>query len=215
MTFQATDLRQIEEIDDGRCAFRPVRHHLGISAFGVNSWTAKAAGDRLVNEHDEGEGGGDSQEELYVVTAGRATFELDGDRVDAPAGTLVFCEPGVKRTAFAEEAGTTILAFGAVKGAAYVVFGWELWAPANPYYNSGDWEGAIAVAKPAVEANPEFAGPLYNLACVESLAGHADDAIGHLRQALEQGPRFRELAREDTDFDSIRDDPRFAELVAG
>jgi hypothetical protein len=211
VSFQATDLEQIDEIDDGRCPFRPVRHHLGISAFGVNSWTARAAGDRLVNEHDEADP--DSQEELYVVTAGHATFELDGDRVDAPAGTLVYCEPGVKRTAFAVEAGTTILAFGGAKGKAYEVFGWELWAPANPFYHAGDWEGAIATAKPAVEAHPEFAGPLYNLACVESLAGHTEDAFAHLGQAVEQSPQFRDLAREDSDFDPIRDDPRFAELV--
>jgi hypothetical protein len=211
MTFQVARLEEIEEIDDGRCPFRPVRHHLGITAFGVNSWTARNAGDRIINEHNEDEANG--EEELYVVTVGHATFELDGDRVDAPAGTLVFCETGVKRTAFAEEAGTTILAFGAAKGEAYEVFGWEVWAPANRFYHAGDWEGAIAAAKPAVEAHPQYAGPLYNLACVESLAGHGDDAVGHLRQAVEQAPRFRELAREDSDFDPIRDDPRFAELL--
>jgi hypothetical protein len=211
MTFQVAQLQEIEEIDDGRCPFRPVRHHLGISAFGVNSWTGRDAGDRIINEHDEDEANG--EEELYVVTVGHATFELDGDRVDAPTGTLVFCEPGVKRTAFAEEAGTTILAFGAVKGAAYQPFGWEVWMPANRFYLEKDWEGAIAAAKPGIEAHPEYAGPLYNLACVESLAGHGDDAIGHLRQAVEKASLFRDMAREDSDFDPIRDDPRFVELV--
>ena len=211
MTFQVAQLQEIEEIDDGRCPFRPVRHHLGISAFGVNSWTGRDAGDRIINEHNEDEANG--EEELYVVTVGHATFELDGDRVDAPTGTLVFCEPGVKRTAFAEEAGTTILAFGAVKGAAYQPFGWEVWMPANRFYLEKDWEGAIAAAKPGIEAHPEYAGPLYNLACVESLAGHGDDAIGHLRQAVEKASLFRDMAREDSDFDPIRDDPRFVELV--
>jgi tetratricopeptide (TPR) repeat protein len=213
MTFQLAQLDEIEVIDDGRCPFRPVRHHLGIQAFGVNSWTGRETGDRIINEHNEDEANG--EEELYVVTVGHATFELDGDRVDAPAGTLVFCDTGVKRTAFAEVAGTTILAFGAQKGEAYQVFGWETWAPANRFYEAGDYEGAIAAAKPAIEAHPEYAGPLYNLACVESLAGHGDDAIGHLRQAVEQAPQFRDMAREDADFDPIRDDPRFAELVGG
>ena len=32
-------------------------------------------------------------EELYVVLRGRARFEIDGETVDAPAGTLVFCAP--------------------------------------------------------------------------------------------------------------------------
>ena len=32
---------------------RPVRHHLGISAFGTNAWTAAREGDRLMPEHEE------------------------------------------------------------------------------------------------------------------------------------------------------------------
>jgi tetratricopeptide (TPR) repeat protein len=211
VTFQAVDLHEIEEVDDGRCPFRPIRHHLGITAFGVNSWTARDAGDRIVNEHDEGEP--DGNEELYLVTVGHATFELDGERVDAPAGTLVFCEPAVKRTAFAEEAGTTILAIGGVAGEAYEPGGWEIWAPANRYYSAGDYEQAIEVARPLVESHPEYWGPLYNLACIESLAGRREDALTHLRRAVELAPRCRELARDDSDFDAIRDDPAFIELT--
>ncbi len=62
-------------------------------------------GDRIINEHDESDD--DSDEELYVVHCGRARFELDGELVEPPAGTFVFAPPGVKCTAFAEEAGTT------------------------------------------------------------------------------------------------------------
>src|SRR5919199_5593606 len=105
----------IAEISDGRCPWRPVRHHLGITSFGVNAWTGHAAGDRIINEHDEAEDE-DQQEELYLVQSGRATFELDGERVDAPAGTFVLARPGVKRTAFAEEPGTTIVAIGGTPG---------------------------------------------------------------------------------------------------
>src|SRR5437899_11636939 len=103
--YAVAHLDEIDEMDDGREPWRPVRHHFGITAFGVNAWTARDAGDRIINEHDESD---ESNEELYVVLRGRATFELDGERVDAPTGTLVFARPGVKRTAFAEEAGTTI-----------------------------------------------------------------------------------------------------------
>ena len=45
---------------------RPVRHHLGITAFGTNAWTAANEGDRLMPEHEEDEG----SEELYVVLRG-------------------------------------------------------------------------------------------------------------------------------------------------
>ena len=110
---------EIDEISDGRCPWRPVRFHFGITSFGVNAFTAHQVGDRLINEHDESQEH-DLQEELYLVQRGRATFELDGERVDAPAGTLVFVRPEVKRTAFAEEPGTTLVAVGGTPGKAYV-----------------------------------------------------------------------------------------------
>src|SRR6187455_804930 len=84
-------LEEIEEISDGRCPFRPVRHHFGITAFGINAWTGREAGDRIINEHDEGEP--DGNEELYLVIEGRAVFELDGERRDAPAGTFAYAAP--------------------------------------------------------------------------------------------------------------------------
>ena len=69
-----------------------MRHHFGITSFGANAFTGREVGDRIINEHDE-EG---ENEELYLVHTGRATFELDGERVDAPAGTFVFARPGVR-----------------------------------------------------------------------------------------------------------------------
>ena len=119
--YRVAHLDEIGEISDGREPWRPVRHHFGITSFGVDIWTGRKAGDRIINEHDE-EG---EDEELYFVSSGRARFELDGERVDAPAGTFVFVRPGVKRTAFAEEPGTTILAVGGTPGKAYEPRGWE------------------------------------------------------------------------------------------
>ena len=112
--YAVAHVSEIDELNDGRCAYRPVRHHFGITAFGVSAWTARGAGDRIINEHDESEPG--ANEELYLVLQGRAVFELDGDQVDAPAGTFVFARPGVKRTAVAEEPGTTIVALGGTPG---------------------------------------------------------------------------------------------------
>ncbi|HEY6397061.1 MAG TPA: hypothetical protein VIX82_06370, partial [Solirubrobacteraceae bacterium] len=53
--FEIVRLDEIEEIDDGSEPFRPVRHRLGITTFGVTAWTARADGARLINEHDENE----------------------------------------------------------------------------------------------------------------------------------------------------------------
>ena len=83
--YAVAHLDEIDEINDGRCPSRPIRYHFGITSFGVNAWTGREAGDRIINEHDEGDGG---DEELYLVQRGRARFELDGKLVQAPVGTL-------------------------------------------------------------------------------------------------------------------------------
>jgi tetratricopeptide (TPR) repeat protein len=210
--YAVAHLDEIDVVSDGRCPWRPVRLHLGITAFGVNAWTGQAAGDRIINEHDESEEH-DLQEELYLVQRGRARFELDGQRVDAPAGTFVFARPDVTRTAFAEEPGTTIVALGGVPGKAYEPHGGELWLPLHPLYEAGRYAEAADQGRELIEAHPEYAGPLYNLACCESLAGRTDDAIEHLRLAINRNEPFRSLAAKDSDFDPIRDEPAFKELV--
>ena len=208
--FAVAHLDEIEELSDGREPWRPVRHHFGITAFGMTAWTARRVGDRIINEHDESD---DSSEELYVVLSGRAVFELDGQRRDAPAGTFVFASPGVKRTAFAEEPGTTIIAVGGVPGKAYEPSGWEVWAPLNPLYEAGEYAAAADRGRELVDAYPQYPTLWYNLACCESLAGRAADAVEHLRQAIELSERFRSYAEGDSDFDPIRGEPAFKELT--
>ena len=213
MTYAVARIEEIEELDDGRVPMRPVRHHLGITAFGVNAFTGREAGDRIINEHDEADAA-DGDEELYVVLSGRAVFELDGDRIDAPTGTFVFVPPAVKRTAFAEEPGTTLVAVGATPGHAYVPRGWELWAPLNALYQAGEYAEVADRGRELVEAHPQYPLLFYNLACCESLAGRKDDAIDHLRRAIEISDQVREFAKGDSDFDPIRDEPAFQQLIA-
>jgi hypothetical protein len=210
-SYAVARLDEIDEVSDGREPFRPVRHHFGISSFGVSAWTARDVGDRIINEHDESEPG--SSEELYLVLRGRAVFELDGDRVAAPAGTFVFAPPGVKRTAFAEEPETTVLALGGTPGKVYEPDGWELWAPLSPLYEAGEYVEAADLGRRLVEAHPQYAGLFYNLACCESLAGQTVAAVDHLGRAIDRSEQFRSYAKDDSDFDPIRDDPGFKELI--
>ncbi|HEV2814281.1 MAG TPA: cupin domain-containing protein [Solirubrobacteraceae bacterium] len=100
--------------------WHPVRHTLDIQSFGTNAYTAAAAGDLLVEPHDE-----DEFEELYVVLAGAARFTVDGETFDASAGALVLVTPPSHRVAHATEPGAAILAVGAVPGRAFAVSGWE------------------------------------------------------------------------------------------
>jgi mannose-6-phosphate isomerase-like protein (cupin superfamily) len=210
VAFKVAAVDEIEAIDYRQeTHMRPVREHLGITAFGTNAWTAADVGDRLIPEHQEDEG----NEELYAVLRGRARFEIDGESVDAPAGTLVLVRPEGNRTAFAEEAGTTVLALGSTVGQPYHGGGWEVWAQFDPLYEAGEYEAVIDSARETLEASG-YAAPLYNLACCEALAGRTDDAIGHLRAAIEKRPNLRDLAKEDSDLDALREEPGFRELVS-
>ena len=208
-------LDEIDEIDDGRIVFRAVRHHFGIRTFGINAMTARADGDRLIGEHEETEP--DSSEELYVVVSGHARFELDGDSHDAPAGTLVHVPPGIKRAAFARDAGTTVLAIGGgPEGKPYEPSGWELFAPLFPLFESGDYAEGADSAQALLAGDQSYgAAVYYNTACFESRAGRTDAAIAHLRQAVELAPSMAELARDDEDFAALRKNPAFEEVIDG
>jgi tetratricopeptide (TPR) repeat protein len=191
-----------------------VRHHLGISAFGINAWTADEAGKEIIEEHDELGPRAGKHEELYVVVKGGATFTVDGETIDAPAGTFVFVrDPAAKRKAVAEEPETTVLVIGGQPGEAFEPSAWERSAPALGYFATKEYDKAAEFLSKAREESPDDAGVLFNLACAESLLGRTEDAIGHLRESIENDDSFREHAQNDSDFDPIRQDARFKELV--
>jgi hypothetical protein len=117
------------EADEGGAAWKSIRHHFDIQAFGASAYVAGSAGQRVVPEHDEtssSRGTKGAHEELYVVLSGAAEFTIGGEAVDAPAGTLVFVrDPDLVRTAHAREPGTIVLAFGGAAGEAFAVSPWE------------------------------------------------------------------------------------------
>ena len=78
----------------------------------------------------------------------------------------------------------------------------------------GDRESGLASAQRALDADPEDAAVLYNVACFYALEGEPDSAIGCLERASEAGFAHREWIEHDPDLDSIRDDPRFRALMA-
>jgi hypothetical protein len=203
-------LDEIDALPDGRYRYRPVRHHFGITSFGVTAWVGAAAGDPIINEYDE-----DSEpaEELFVVVSGRAIFELEGEQVEATPGTLVFTRQGARRTAVAAEPATTILVFDGTPGKAYDATGWELWAPLRPLYDNGEHAELRARLEDAIADNPQYPVLIYNLACSESLSGRSAEAIDHLRRAVGASEKLRGDAREDSDFDPIRDEPSFKALI--
>ena len=198
----------------GTPRWSPVRHHLGVEAFGVNAWTADKPGMEVIQEHDELGANAGGHEEVYVVLAGRATFTIEGETIQAEPGTIVFVsDPGVRRKAVADEPETTVLAIGATPGEVFVPSNWERSAPAFRFFGTGEYDKAFDALLKVHETYPDDSGVLYNLACAESRLGRTDDALDHLGQAIEDQVRFRELALTDNDFDAIRDLPAFKDLV--
>jgi hypothetical protein len=214
--WDAASLSEIEALDGpGTLRWTPVRRHFDVRAFGVNAYTAQEVGHEVVEEHTEQEElRGEVQlghEELYVVVAGHARFTLDGEEVDAPAGTLVYLrDPTVRRGAVAQEPGTTVLALGGKPGEPYSVSGWEFWFAASAKGKTGDYDAAIAEIDAGFVHHPEHPMLFYQRACWEALAGRSEAALEDLTRAVELGgEKFRTWAGEDEDLDSIRADPRF------
>src|SRR3954454_16648090 len=173
-----------------------------IRSFGLNVCNGKDAGDRLINEHDETD---DGSEEIYFVHSGRARFELDGETLEASPGTFVYAKPEVKRTAFAEEPNTTLVAIGGIPAKAYEVRGWEIWAPLAPLYQAGEHEQVANRLDTDLPVDAPYPMLHYNAACIYSLTRRTDSALVHLRRAMELAPDdVRRYAENDTDLDSIR-----------
>ncbi len=68
------------------------------------------------------------------------------------------------------------------------------------------YEQVLAVA-------PEMPQAAYNLACSYARQGDAAGAAPYLARAIAQDTAFREYATEDPDFDLIREDREFAQLI--
>jgi tetratricopeptide (TPR) repeat protein len=197
------------QIVDETITMHPVRRTLGIGAFGVNAYSA-AAGDQLIEDHDEMGVAAGRHEELYVVLSGHATFTVDGAEHDAPSGTLIFVpDPGSRRSAVAAAVETTVLVVGGRPGERYDPSPWEDALLAAVYAQQGETGLAREAARLALANHPEHPRVLFNVACAESLLGEREAALEHLRRAIELEPECADWALTDRDFDPIRDDPGF------
>jgi tetratricopeptide (TPR) repeat protein len=202
--WKSVRLDEIEPIPvvGGTLLWRPLRRTLDVGAFGINAYIAPNAGDDVVEEHTEKLYG---HEEIYLVLSGRATFTLDGETLDAPAGTAVFLrDTSVKRHARAEEPDTAVLAIGGPRDAAYTPSGWEHSFAAERHRASGDYDAMADEIAAGLEQHPDNPSLLYDLGCAEALAGRFDDALGHVSRALELEPEWNEHASKDPDLVEIR-----------
>jgi tetratricopeptide (TPR) repeat protein len=183
--------------------------------FGVNAFYQAITGAPVIGEHDELGPGASGHEELYVVIQGGCTFTVGGEEVAAPQGTAIFVrDPAVKRSAQTTEDETIVLAVGGRPGEAFRPGPGEAAAGFARLYREGDYEGALAACREGLAAYPGNALMLYNIACLENLLGHPDEALESLGESLAAWPKFKELATDDDDLATLRDDARFKALIA-
>jgi hypothetical protein len=132
-----SEVDTLEQVDPGNadindCDFHLVRRHFDVRALGVNVATGNA-GDEMIEEHheaDDEENQTNGHEELYAVMTGHAVFTVDGEEIDARAGTIVFVrDPALLRAARATADNTAIFMVGGPVGIPYAVSRWEVALP--------------------------------------------------------------------------------------
>jgi tetratricopeptide (TPR) repeat protein len=106
----------------------------------------------------------------------------------------------------------------AVLGTAYIHSIMHL---AQIYIEAGNPDYATALQLYTVEKlgqldnSPAWQGTIkYNLACHYALIGEREKAIAGLREAIELEPSLIEWSKQDTDLDSIREDPAYKAIYA-
>ena len=78
---------------------------------------------------------------------------------------------------------------------------------------SGQLEKAIPFHEKATKSDDYKTTALYNLACAYSLKKEADKAFDYLKQSIDAGFRDLDQTTGDSDFDNIKEDPRFEEML--
>jgi uncharacterized Ntn-hydrolase superfamily protein len=91
---------------------------------------------------------------------------------------------------------------------------WDALRRATLFHEPGRYAEGAAALREALARHGEDAVLLYDLACFESLAGETEPAFEHLGRSLGLDPQLAPGAAADSDFEALRQDPRFLALVS-
>jgi tetratricopeptide (TPR) repeat protein len=79
--------------------------------------------------------------------------------------------------------------------------------------NLGDYVVAREHFDKIIKQAPAADYAWYGLSLLNCLTGHQEEALRQLSEAIKLNPRYRFQARNDSDFRTLADDPRFTELI--
>ena len=213
MTYSVLHIDDAERIAGHGFAWRPLRKALGTTAFGVNAYTADAAGDDVIETHDElSAGRGRPRGALRRRLRARPRSPSTATRSRRRPGTTARRPARDQaRRDRRPSTDTTVLVIGGVPGAAGPRSPFEYWYAAEPHYRSGDYARAVEIASEGLADWPEHPSLHYQLACYEALRGppRAGDRApeDRVREQPGHAPNGR---ADDEDLASVRDDPALA-----
>ena len=81
------------------------------------------------------------------------------------------------------------------------------------YFVKGETDVALLMFQRAVEVDPNFATSYYNLSCILATKKEKDKALEYLKKAISLDPIYKEKARKDKDFDSLRNEREFQQVI--
>jgi tetratricopeptide (TPR) repeat protein len=79
--------------------------------------------------------------------------------------------------------------------------------------NNGQYDEALDLLERALQQMPDSPKVLYARASTWSLKGNAEAAVAELRRAISVDPRVRFQATNDPDFEPIREEPAFIDII--
>ena len=205
---------QLAEAEDDRGYVR-LRRDLDVGAFGVSAAFQKKAGERwsasTTRRAPAPTGTRSSTSSSRAARRSPSTARRSTRRRARRSSSATRTS---KRGAVATADDTIVLAVGGRRGEAYRLSPMMAATGFFDAYSAKDYAGALEATKRGLEAYPGNALLLYNVACMSALLGDRETAVTALAESVAKWEPYKELARGDDDFVSLRDDPKFVELVS-
>ena len=206
--YAITSVDALERVDLGHSIWRPVRRPLELTGVAVNAYSANAAGDGVIEPHDDTSAGAGAHEELYSSSPAGGVQDRRRDRWTLRGHH----DPGSMSASTARRRDRRSDHGAGRRRAARA-------PPCRPRRSSTGSRPSRHVTRRLRRGDPDrLRGPRhypehptlrYQLACYEALAGPPTRRPRPLRDRGAGRTRMIEWAADDADLDSIREDPRF------